>query len=70
MTKLFTKAEVPPELIHEWLQHLRNFDTAHPGCHFEVLTDAPDMTLSEMIEAVQVNPAMTFTTIFERGKKS
>jgi hypothetical protein len=69
-TKIFTIAHVLPELENAWLQHLRDFGTAHPGCHFEVAIDAPDGTLAEMVEALRVNPALTFTKIFQRGARA
>lgn len=67
--KIFTVAHVPDDLQPAWLQHLRDFDTAHPGCHFEVgIEDGPDMTIAEMIERMRVEPKLTFTQIFERTK--
>jgi hypothetical protein len=66
--KIFTVAHVPPDLENAWLQHLRDFDTAHPGCHFEVGVDGPDLPLTEMVELLRVNPEMKFTHIFERTK--
>lgn len=67
--KIFTVAHVAPELQQKWLQHLRDFDVAHPGCHFEVMSDgAPGMSLPEIIETLQVNPGMTFSQFF-LGKK-
>lgn len=68
--KVFTVAHVPPELQQKWLQHLRDFDVAHPGCHFEVLIDAPEMSLSEMVERMQVEPKLTFTKILRRGENA
>lgn len=65
-TRIFTIAHIPKELHQAWLQHLRNFDVAHPGCHFEVMSDAPDLTLAQAVELVRVNPELTFTQIFER----
>lgn len=66
-TKIFTVAHVPPELHQAWLQHLRDFDVAHPGCHFEVAIDGPpDVSLAEMVEVLRVNPGLTFQHIFER----
>lgn len=66
--KIFTIAQVPPDLQQAWLQHLRNFDVAHPGCHFEVAIDAPDEPLSDMVARLVVQPNLTFTKIFTRGK--
>jgi hypothetical protein len=66
--KIFTVASVPPELEQVWVQHLRDFDTAHPGCHFEVGIDGPEMSLVEMVQRLQVDPALTFFEIFDRTK--
>lgn len=66
MTKIFTTAHVPDELRQAWLQHLRDFDTAHPGCHFEVAVDAPEASLAEMVAELRLNPELTFQQIFER----
>jgi hypothetical protein len=66
--KIFTIAHVPPELGQAWLQHLRDFDVGHPGCHFEVGLEAPDLTIAEAIEMARLDPALTFTKIFERKK--
>lgn len=64
--KIFTIAEVPEGLEQKWLQHLRDFDTANPECHFVVCEDAPNTTMAEMMEMLKVEPALTFTEIFER----
>ncbi len=66
--KIFTIAHVPDELQQAWLQHLRNFDAANPGCHFEVGIDAPDEPIGEMVKRLRVEPGLTFTQIFERAK--
>lgn len=66
--KIFTVAHVPSELAQAWLQHLRDFDTAHPGCHFEVMRDGPELALEQMVEALRINPGLTFTQFFERKK--
>jgi hypothetical protein len=66
--KIFTVAHVPGDLQQAWLQHLRDFDTAHPGCHFEVGIDGPEATTAEMIKRIRVEPGLTFTKIFERTK--
>lgn len=65
--RVFTIAHVPEGLHQAWLQHLRDFDTAHPGCDFEVLVDAPHLSLAEMVQMLQVDPALTFQQIIERG---
>ncbi|MET3995057.1 hypothetical protein ABID65_006723 [Bradyrhizobium sp. S3.9.2] len=64
--KIFTIADVPDDLAHAWLQHLRDFDTANPGCHFQVMADAPTMTLIDIIETIQVHPDLELQAILER----
>jgi hypothetical protein len=64
--KIFTVADVPDRLTKTWLQHLRDFDAKHPGCHFEVMADAPEATLTEIVDMIQLAPALTFTKILER----
>jgi hypothetical protein len=64
-TKIFCIAHIPAGLEHEWLQHLRDFDTAHPGCHFEVVADTPLLSLHEAIELIRLNPGLTFSKIFD-----
>lgn len=66
--KVFTVAHVPAALAQPWLQHLRDFDVAHPGCHFEVLTESPTLSSREMIAMTVVEPGLTFTEIIERTK--
>lgn len=67
--KVFTVAYIPSALDQAYLQHLRDFDTAHPECHFEIMIDVPDMTLKEMVERLRVNPKLTFQQIIERKKE-
>ena len=67
--KIHTTSHVPVELRQAWLQHLRDFDTAHPGCHFEVLIDTPStVTVGEMIETLRVEPELSVVEIIERKK--
>lgn len=64
--KIFTTAHLPPDLVNAWLQHLRDFDTAHPGCHFEVAVEAPEMPLAAMVEALRLDPELTFSELIAR----
>jgi hypothetical protein len=64
--KIFTVAEIPDELAQAWLQHLRDFDTAHPGCHFQVFADAPNVSMADMVAVLKVEPKLTFQQIFDR----
>lgn len=63
--KIFTRAHVPEDLANAWLQHLRNFDVAHPGCHFEVAVDN-GTSVVDAVEMMRIEPALTFSRIFER----
>lgn len=67
-TKVFVIAHLPANLDRKFIQHVRNFDTANPGCHFEMGVEGPDLTMGEMVERLRVEPALTFTKIFERAK--
>lgn len=64
----FVRAHVPAALFQAFVQHIRDFDVAHGGCHFEIAADAPDKPLAEIVEMVQINPALTFTKIFKRRR--
>ena len=64
--KIFTIAHVPQERAHAWLQHLRDFDTAHPDCHFEVIADAPRARMRDVMEMMRLDPELTITDIIER----
>jgi len=56
---IHTKAHVPAELAAAWLAHLRDFDNAHPGCHFEVVTEGT-MTIDDLIAQMDPKPDMRF----------
>jgi hypothetical protein len=67
--KVFVIAHISDELQQPFLQHVRNFDTAHPGCHFEIGLEGPDIPMKTMVERLLVEPELTFTKIFDRAKK-
>lgn len=64
--RIFTAADVPDELAHAWLQHLRDFDAAHPGCHFKVLADAPGATTEQIVEALKVDPPLPLMVVVKK----
>jgi hypothetical protein len=68
-TKILTLAHVPEGLEKAWLQHLRDFDVAHPGCHFEVIADAPEAKVKDIFEILRVHPGFDFMA-FSRTKGS
>lgn len=51
--KIHIEAEVPDHLAKDWLQHLRDFDTTHPGCFFKVLAAAPEMSTGALYEVLE-----------------
>lgn len=67
-TKIYVRALMRDDLQEKWLQHLRDFDTANPGCHFDVGVDGPDEPMADMIKRLQVEPGLTFTHLFKRAK--
>lgn len=67
--KVFTVAHLPHKLAQAWLQHLRNFDTQNPGCHFEVMADAPNLTIAEMQKLIQIDPALSFEQIIRSPRR-
>jgi hypothetical protein len=65
--KILAQCEIPDELANAWLQHLRDFDTAHPGCHFEVMMQSGrTVPVREMIAELTVAPALTIEQVFAR----
>jgi hypothetical protein len=65
-TKIYTIAYMPDELAKAWLQHLREFDTAHPGCHFEIVGDT-DASLDDLRKLVaDITPEFDFQAVFKR----
>ncbi|HLY79783.1 MAG TPA: hypothetical protein VKQ70_10440 [Caulobacteraceae bacterium] len=67
--KVFTLAHVPEALMQAWLQHLRDFDVAHPDCHFEVMADVPKVSFGEALTQVLVSPELSFQQVIERSQR-
>jgi hypothetical protein len=56
-TTIVTVATLTEGLERAWLQHLRDFDTAHPGCHFQVKADWQEKSVAEASAILQsINP--------------
>ncbi|HEX8836754.1 MAG TPA: hypothetical protein VF748_07450 [Candidatus Acidoferrum sp.] len=68
MPKICTVADVPPELVEAWVQHLRDFDAAHPGCHFRVVAKLPDeVSTREMMDMLdRIDPTLPYRRIVRR----
>jgi hypothetical protein len=65
-TKIIAIAHVIPGLENVWLQYMRAFDTKYPGCHFEIVRDAPDKTMQEIVREMQVHPPLPVQEIIKR----
>jgi len=64
--KIHTIADVPVDVADAWLQHLRDFDTAHPGCHFQVFALAPEMTIEEVRHMMDIDPPLPVKNIYRK----
>jgi hypothetical protein len=51
--KIQIKAEVPDALARAWLQHLRDFDTDNPGCHFQIDAWETEIGTDEMTRILE-----------------
>jgi hypothetical protein len=47
------KAELPDELAQAWLQHIRDFDAANPGCHFQITAFSAEIRTDEMARILE-----------------
>jgi hypothetical protein len=41
-------AELPDDLIQEFIQYVRDYDSSHPECHFQMMVKADEKTVEEM----------------------
>jgi len=63
---LWMIGDIPPSELQAFLQHVRDFDVAHPGCHFAISVDAEEMATEEMIKALQLTPPFPFLRMKKR----
>lgn len=65
--KVIISAELPDELVQPWLQHMRDFDAKHSAdCHFQVIVNAPDNTVDEMVEMMKIDPPLPHQIVIKR----
>jgi hypothetical protein len=67
--KIVTRAEIPDGLAQAWLQHLRDFDEKHPGCHFQVVARG-EISTAEMMKMLQITPSFDSIAVIERDSTS
>jgi hypothetical protein len=64
--KIVTIVELPHDLIQSWLQHVRDFDIAHPSkCEFSAIAHAPDMSVKELNDMINTSPPFAIRKILE-----
>ena len=66
--KLVITATVPDAAVRALMQAIRDFDSAHPDCHFQIAANAPEMTTEEMCAALDVTPPFPFRDVLARFK--
>ncbi len=55
------EAHLPEYLIAKFLQHIRDFDTQHPGCHFQIVILSPQRSDEEVRTILaSINPPFAF----------
>ena len=58
---------VPPALLGAFLQHVRAFDAAHPGCHSEIAASAPELTDGQVAAALDaLDPPLPVRSVHRR----
>jgi hypothetical protein len=58
MSKVIVTGYIPERHLQEWMQHIRDFDTHHQGCHLniEVVTELDTKQVNELLD--QVDPPL------------
>ncbi len=65
--KVSIDLEIDEELINDFFQHLREFDTRFPDrMHFDVLVHERDKPVSEVVKELTLDPPLPFTQIIKR----
>jgi hypothetical protein len=71
--KILTMLEVVDDaVIKAWLQHVRDFDKAHPRCRFEILMQSGDtMTTEAAVKMLgDVTPPIPVRAVMKKRKES
>ena len=64
--KTFIIGHLPDGLEKTFIQYIRDFDVAHPGCYFDIVIEAPNKSVIEAIEMLRVDPDFTFVRVLKR----
>jgi hypothetical protein len=63
--KIVVIVEVPDEQGQAWFQHVRDFDVRVSGCKFNMFAVAPDKTVGELSEMLNVQPPLAHKKIIK-----
>lgn len=63
--KIYIVADVPDDLAKPWLQHLRDFDVAHPGCHFQIIGDTNASVADIRAMVGDISPGFDIQVLFK-----
>lgn len=66
--KIYTIADVPQDLVQEWLQHMRDFDSSKQRCHFQIVvepvTQAEMQTKFDLVqEMLKIDPPLPVNVV-------
>jgi len=64
--KIMITTEIDDDLGPMLLQHIRDFDQAHPGCLFQIAVNAPELSIEEMKELLNVDPPFAHTATMRK----
>jgi hypothetical protein len=69
-TTILTRSHLPStKLLQEFLQHVRDFDTANPGCHFEIAIEVEDVPTDKAVEWLKLNPVLDLQVVYKAAAK-
>jgi hypothetical protein len=55
--KIVTVADIPDDLAEAWFHHMHEFDMKNPGCRFKSFAHAPNKSVDELKEILNVSSA-------------
>ena len=67
-TNVFIEADIPTNLLRNFLQHIRDFDTNNPSCHFSIIGITPNLTTEQAAEAMNVVPGLDVVVISSKDQ--
>jgi hypothetical protein len=65
MIKIVVIAQVPDDKAQALCQHIRDFDVRVPGCTFNVFAEAPDKSVEEIADVLNVKPPLAHKKVMK-----